>query len=67
MNNTQGHTPDWERGDIAALQNLSINDMPSLEILLIDELGAWARSAENPGLRYDKNHGTLATSTLLRK
>ena len=65
MNNTQGYTSGGECGDIAALQNLSINDMPSLEILLIDELGAWARSAGNPGHRYDKNHGALVTSTLL--
>jgi hypothetical protein len=57
--------PRWEAKAIGALRHLSLNDMPGLEILLLDNLVAWARSADNPGHGYDEVHGELVVNALL--
>ena len=50
---------------IAALQHLRLNDMPGLEMLLLDDLVAWTCSPDNPGHDYDEQHGAQVIVMLL--
>jgi hypothetical protein len=60
----QGAT-DWKAYARAALRELSMKDMPSFEILFLDELAGWAFSASNPGHGYNDTHGALVVTALL--
>lgn len=56
----------WESAVRTALRALSVEDMPSFEILLVDELAGWAFSVSNPGHNYDDRHGGAVVTTLFR-
>lgn len=62
---TEG-APGWESVVLAGLRNLSLQDMPSFEILLLDELAGWAFSVDNPGHGYNEKHSGLVIGALLR-
>jgi hypothetical protein len=60
-----GQAPsDWAIGVTAALRDLSVEDMPSLEVLLIDGIGTWVLSPDNPGEDYGEQHGAVVISNL---
>ena len=56
----------WEPAALAALRDLSLKDMPSFEVLFLDELAGWAFSVGNPGHGYDEKHSALVVSILFR-
>ncbi|HCU92394.1 MAG TPA: hypothetical protein DHU96_06485 [Actinobacteria bacterium] len=56
----------WEPAALAALRDLSLKDVPSFEILFLDELAGWAFSVGNPGHGYDEKHSALVVSILFR-
>jgi len=60
----QGAT-DWKAYARAALRELGMTDMPSFEILFLDELAGWAFSVSNPGHGYNETHGALVVTSLL--
>jgi hypothetical protein len=65
MAGAEGADTSGESKTIAALRHLSLEDLPGLEILLLDDLAAWASSADNPGHGYGEDHGGLVISALL--
>ena len=58
--------PGWRSAIRGVLRNLSVQDMPGLEILFLDELTAWAFSIGNPGRDYDERHGSVVVAGLFR-
>ena len=56
----------WESAALAALRGLSLEDMPSFEVLFLDELAGWAFSVGNPGHGYSERHGALVVGILFR-
>ena len=62
MAGAEGADTSGESKTIAALRHLSLEDLPSLEILLLDDLVTWAGSADNPGQGYGEDHGGLVIS-----
>jgi hypothetical protein len=56
----------WEEAARAALRDLSMSDMPSFEVLFLDDLAGWALSVANPGHNYDERHSALVVTMLLR-
>jgi hypothetical protein len=60
-----GQAPsDWAIGVTVALRDLTVEDMPSLEVLLIDGIGTWVLSPDNPGQDYGEQHGAVVISNL---
>lgn len=55
----------WESAARRALQDMTLKDMPSFEILFLDELAGWTFSVSNPGHDYNETHGALVVTTLL--
>lgn len=66
LGETEQRASAWESAVRAALQNLSLKDMPGFEILYLDELTGWAFSVGNPGHGYNEQHGGVVVSTLFR-
>jgi hypothetical protein len=61
-----GQAPDnWTIGITSVFRKLTFEDMPSLEVLFIDMIGAWIFSPENPGQDYGEWHGSIAVALLL--
>lgn len=56
----------WEASARGTLRDLGVKDMPSFEVLFLDELAGWAFSVRNPGHGYNEEHGVLVVATLLR-
>jgi hypothetical protein len=56
----------WQSAALAALLDLSLDDMPSFEILFLDELAGWVFSVGNPGHGYDEKHSALVVGILFR-
>lgn len=46
----------------AALRRLAIEDIASMEILLLDGLAAWIFSSDNPNAAYSEHHGGIVIS-----
>jgi hypothetical protein len=66
MTTAQGDNSGPEFDDvIAALRRLSLSDMPSVEILLLDEIEAWIFSDSNPGYGYSEKHAAMVSCALL--
>jgi T3SS (YopN, CesT) and YbjN peptide-binding chaperone 1 len=65
MAGTEQGDSGWESSVRAALRDLTLKDMPSFEILFLDDLAGWAFSVSNPGHSYNETHGTLVVATLL--
>ena len=63
---TEQDAVGWESAVRAALRGLSVGDMPSFEILFLDELTGWAFSVGNPGHDYDEKHSGTVVATLFR-
>jgi len=63
---TEQGASGWESAALAALRDLSLKDMPSFEILFLDELTGWAFSVGNPGHGYNEKHSALVVSILFR-
>lgn len=55
---------DWSANIILAFRNLTIEDVPSLEILFLDQIAVWVLSDENPGHDYSEEHGGVVISKL---
>ena len=55
----------WEDAIISALAGLTEADVPSVEILLLDELAAWILSPANPQGDYDEESGGAVISSLM--
>ncbi len=55
----------WESAAVGALRDLGMKDVPSFEILLLDELAGWAFSVRNPGHGYNESHGALIVTSML--
>ncbi len=66
MGETEQGASGWQPAALAALRDLSLDDMPSFEILFLDELAGWAFSVGNPGHGYDEKHSALVISILFR-
>lgn len=66
MEEKEHDTAGWESAVRAALKSLSVEDMPSFEILLFDELAGWAFSIANPGHDYNEQHSGAVVTTLFR-
>lgn len=64
MTNTSSE-PHWERDALVPLRAITPNDMPGLEMLLLDELASWAASDNNRGRGYDEQHAAVVISALL--
>ena len=54
----------WEASARGTLRDLGVKDMPSFEVLFLDELAGWAFSIRNPGHGYNEGHGVLVVATL---
>ncbi len=54
----------WEDDVVHALKALTSEDVPSLEVALIDAVAAWLLSGDNPGEGYDEGHAGHLVSTL---
>ncbi len=65
MGKTERGVAGWESAARAALRELSLEDLPSFEILFLDDLAGWAFSVSNPGRGYDEAHGALVVTALL--
>ena len=57
--------PSWEAAIIQALAELAEDDVPSVEILLLDELAAWVLSDANPQQGHDEESGGAVISSLM--
>lgn len=55
----------WEDAINSALAELTDADVPSVEILLLDELAAWILSPANPQSSYDEESGGAVISSLM--
>jgi tetratricopeptide (TPR) repeat protein len=55
----------WEINASASLRNLKLDDLPGLELLLLDALVRWCVSDSNPGRDYDEQHAVVAMAALL--
>lgn len=66
MGKTGQGAAGWQPAALAALRDLSLKDMPSLEILFLDELAGWAFSVGNPGHGYDEKHSAMVVSILFK-
>ncbi len=49
----------------AGFAEIKIEDLPSLEILVIDEIASWIFSPENPGKDYNGEHGGAIVTVVL--
>lgn len=49
----------------AGFAEITMEDLPSLEILVIDEIASWIFSAENPGKGYNGEHGGAIVTVVL--
>lgn len=65
MTDSESNRTSWQSEVCAALVRLTVDDLPSLEVQLIDGLAAWILSPENPGRDYSNEHGATVISTLL--
>lgn len=54
----------WEDDVVHGLKSLTTDEIPSLEIILIDAVIDWLFSAENPGQGYTEEHAGRLVSTL---
>jgi len=62
-----GRVPsDWSSEICGALRDLTVDDTPSLEVLLLDEVGSWVLSPENQRRDYDEQHGGLIIANLFK-
>jgi hypothetical protein len=55
----------WEAAGRRALAALTSDDVPSLEVLLLDALAHWVLSEDNPGTSYNEQAGGAVISMLL--
>lgn len=58
-------SPATASGASAGLEELALADVPSLEILVIDEIAGWIFSPENPGKDYHGEHAGAIISLVL--
>ncbi|SDO85886.1 hypothetical protein SAMN04515671_2150 [Nakamurella panacisegetis] len=49
----------------AGFADLTLRDLPSLEILVLDEIAGWIFSPENPGQGYSGEHGGAIVTAVL--
>ena len=49
-------SPATARMAAAGLKELAVADVPSLEILVLDEIAGWIFSPDNPGAHYNGEH-----------
>ena len=49
----------------AGFAEITMEDLPSLEILIIDEIAGWIFSPENPGKDYNGEHGGAIVTLVL--
>ena len=42
----------WEDDIVHSLKSLTGEDVPSVEIVLLDAIGTWLMSPDNPGAEY---------------
>lgn len=54
----------WEDDIVHGLKSLTTDEIPSLEIILLDAVVDWLFSAENPGEGYTEEHAGRLVSTL---
>lgn len=57
-------TTAWEDDIVHSLKALTSAEVPSLEIILLDGIGAWLISPDNPGDGYGEEHAGHLISTL---
>ena len=49
----------------AGFADLTLDDLPSLEILVLDEIAGWIFSPDNPGKDYTGEHGGAVVTAVL--
>ena len=49
----------------AGFADLTLDDLPSLEILVLDQIAGWIFSPENPGKEYNGEHGGAIVTAVL--
>ena len=64
MTDSTQMSSDWSANIILAFRNLTIEDMPSLEILFLDQIAVWVLSDENSGHDYTEEHGGIVITKL---
>ncbi|MDN5933359.1 MAG: hypothetical protein L0I24_20230 [Pseudonocardia sp.] len=56
--------PAWEDDIVRGLHSVTSDQVPALEIILLDALVDWLYSPANPGENYDESHAGHLVSTL---